>query len=166
MKNFLLVVLSSLFVSHFAHGADSGLSYDISGGSGSHNGYSYSEIHLGLNWHVQDWLNWRNSLFTQFGSNMNTIYGIDTAALFEYSAFTQGRGAGIEFFAGPGLRFANENSNALFGKAGITFALGGLRLGASVQQTKYFSSRTDKSNNTLPKDETQYFITISGGGVI
>lgn len=164
MKKVWLILLSSIVISSAAFAAPSTLSYDISGGSGSRNGNSYSEIHLGLNWYPAEWLNWRNSLFTQFGSAMNTIYGIDTAALFEYTAYTQSRGAGIELYAGPGLRFANENSNAVFGKVGLTFALGGLRLGASVQHNHYFSSRTDKENYSLPKDETQYFITIAGGG--
>jgi hypothetical protein len=166
VNKFLAVVFGVLAIHCAAQAGSSTLSYDVSGGSGSHNGNAYSEIHLGLNWYPTEWFNWRNSVFTQFGSTMNTIYGLDTAALFEYSAYTDARSLGVEFYAGPGLRFANEKSNAVFGKAGVTFAFGGLRLGGSVQQTRYFSSRTDKDNYVLPKDETQYFITISGGGTI
>ncbi len=166
MKNIVLIIFCTLFVNSVALAAPSTLSYDISGGSGSRNGNSYNEIHLGLNWYPAEWLNWRNSLFTQFGSQMNTIYGIDTAGLLEYTAYTQSRDVGIELYVGPGLRFANENSNAVFGKAGLTLALDGLRLGGSVQHNHYFSSRTDKDNYSLPKDETQYFITISGGGAL
>lgn len=160
MRIFLFILISPMTM------AASTLSYDLSAGTGSHNGNSYSEIHLGLNYYPADWLNWRNSVFTQFGSNINTIYGLDTAALFEYRAYTSGGAAGVEVFAGPGLRFANENSNAVFGKAGITFALGGLRLGGGVQQLHYINTRKDKQDSTLPKDETQYFITLSGSGVL
>lgn len=144
--------------------AQSRMSYDLTGSSGTRDGESFSEIHLGLNWFVEEWLNWRNSLFTQFGTDINTVYGLDSAALFNWQAYTQGRGLGIELFAGPGLRFANENSNAVFGKAGVTFGLGGLRIGGGVQAFHYFEDRTDKNNFVLNKDEVQYFITLSGGG--
>ncbi len=144
--------------------AQQSLTYDVSGATGSYNGNSYSEIHLGLNWYAEDWLNWRNSLFTQFGSTIDTIYGLDTAALFEYKAYTQARGLGIELFAGPGLRFATQSSNAIFGQAAIVFALAGLRIGGGVQQLHYTQDRKDRNNYTLPQDETQYFITLAGGG--
>lgn len=144
--------------------AQSRFSYDLSGASGTRDNESFTEIHLGLNYFVKDWLNWRNSVFTQFGTDINTVYGLDTAALFNYEFYNHGRTLGVEFFAGPGLRFASENSNAAFGKAGITFGLGGLRIGGGVQHFLYFEDRTDKNDNTLNKDETQYFITLSGGG--
>nr|BFD60576.1 hypothetical protein CKG001_26830 [Bdellovibrio sp. CKG001] len=144
--------------------AQSRFSYDLSGASGTRDNESFTEIHLGLNYFVKDWLNWRNSVFTQFGTDINTVYGLDTAALFNYEFYNHSRTLGVEFFAGPGLRFASENSNAAFGKAGITFGLGGLRIGGGVQHFLYFEGRTDKNDNTLNKDETQYFITLSGGG--
>lgn len=140
------------------------MSYDISGASGSRDGESYSEIHLGLNYWVNDWFNWRNSVFTQFGSDMDSVYGLDTAGLFNHAIYTDSRTFGLELFAGPGLRFATEHSNAAFGKAGVIFALAGLRLGVGVQAFHYFEDRTDKQNNVLNKDETQLFFTISGGG--
>jgi hypothetical protein len=166
MKNFmaLFLLLFGFALPTFAAERPA-LSYDVGGATGSYNGDSYSEIHLGLNWFAQDWMNWRNSLFTQFGSTINTVYGLDSALLFEYSAYTQGRGAGVELFAGPGLRFATEKSNAVFGQAGVIFNLGGLHIGGGVQQLHYTDDRTDKNNYSLPKDETQYFIILSGGGV-
>ncbi|UXR64566.1 hypothetical protein EZJ49_15965 [Bdellovibrio bacteriovorus] len=161
MKKWLAVVVIFFAVSVQAQ---SRFSYDLSGASGSRDGESFTEIHLGLNYFVTDWLNWRNSVFTQFGTDINTVYGLDTAGLFNYELYNSNRTLGIEFFAGPGLRFASENSNAAFGKAGVTFGLGGLRIGAGVQQFHYFEDRKDKNDNTLNKDETQYFITLSGGG--
>ncbi len=146
--------------------AQSKVSYDISGGSGTRDGVTYSEVHLGLNWFVQDYLNWRNSLFTQFGSEVKSVYGLDSAALFNVDFYNSSRTLGVEFYAGPGLRFASEKSNAGFGKAGVTFALGGLRIGGGVQALHYWDDREDKNNQTLPKDEFQTFITLSGGGTL
>jgi hypothetical protein len=140
-------------------------SYDVSGGTGSYNGNTYTEVHLGLNWPVYDWLNWRNALFTRFGSTIDTIYGLDSSLLLQKDFYTQGRGAGIEFSLGPGVRMANENNNAVFGQAGITFALAGIRLGVGAQALHYFATRIDKENTKLPEDEVHYFITLSGGGV-
>ncbi|MEK2646428.1 hypothetical protein [Bdellovibrio sp. BCCA] len=163
MKKSILVfmMICGMAVSSWAQ---SRVTYDLSGASGTRDDESFSEIHLGLNWYIHDWLNWRNSIFTQFGTDINTVYGLDTAALFNWEAYTQGRGLGIELFAGPGLRFATEDSNAVFGKAGITFGLGGLRLGGGIQAFHYFEDRHDKQDRILNKDETQYFITVSGGG--
>jgi hypothetical protein len=168
MKTFALFLSTLLFCSltFAASSSDSRVSYDVSGGSGTRDGETYSEIHLGLNWFVEDWLNWRNSLFTQFGTEVKTVYGLDSAALFKADAYNSGRTLGVEVYAGPGLRFATEKSNAVFGKAGITFALGGLRIGGGVQALHYVEDRTDKNENVLGKDETQYFITLSGGGVL
>ncbi|MEN0060349.1 MAG: hypothetical protein AAGB31_16030 [Bdellovibrio sp.] len=161
------ILLSSLILFCCLSGlAQSGshVSYDLSGASGTRDGESYTEIHLGLNWYVQEWLNWRNSVFTQFGSEVKTVYGLDSAALFGTEFYTQGRGLGVEFYAGPGVRLASENSNAVFGKAGVTFALGGLRIGGGVQALHYMDDRTDKNDNVLNKDEVQTFIILSGGG--
>lgn len=138
--------------------------YDVTGGFGSYDGKSYSEIHLGLNWPVYDWLNWRNALFTRFGSSINTVYGLDSSMLLQKEFYTQSRMTGIEFSVGPGVRVANENSNAVFGQAGVTFALAGIRLGVGAQALHYFATRIDKENTTLPNDEVHYFITLAGGG--
>lgn len=103
-------------------------------------------------------------MFTQFGTNLNTVWGLDTTGLFKTEFYTQGRGAGIELFAGPGLRLANEKSTAALGTAGVTLALGGLRIGGGATYLNYFETRKDKQDQNLPKDEVQYFITLSGGG--
>lgn len=144
--------------------SESRVSYDLSGSSGTRDGASFSEIHLGLNWFVNDWLNWRNSIFTQFGTDIKTVSGLDSEALLNYEAYTKNRSMGVEFFVGPGVRLANEKSNAVFGKGGVTLSLAGLRIGAGVQALHYFEDRLDANDNVLNKDETQYFITLSGGG--
>ncbi|WP_413568541.1 hypothetical protein ACLWBD_13540 [Bdellovibrio sp. HCB117] len=163
MKNSILLFVVCFFVS-LSSFAQNRFTYDLSGSSGTRDGESYSEIHLGLNYYATNWLNWRNSLFTQFGTEIKTVYGLDSAALFNYDLYTQNRAFGVEFFAGPGLRVATEKSNAVFGKAGITFGLGGLRIGGGVQAFHYLEDRTDKNDFVLGKDEVQYFITLSGGG--
>ena len=167
MKNLIAIVLCVLSFSSASYAASLSnrpLTYDLSGGVGSYNGNSYTELDLGLNWWVQDWLNWRNSIFTQFGSTINTVYGLDTALLLEGSLYTESRGFGVDVFAGPGLRFANEDSNGAFAKAGLVFNLGGLRIGGGAQVTHYYTTRTDKNDIKLPDDEVQYFIILSGGG--
>lgn len=161
-KIFSLFILAGvLSISTFAKAE---FSYDVSGSSGTRDGETVSEIHLGLNWQMSEYFNWRNSVFTRYGTDIKTVNGLDSAALFNFDAYTEGRGLGIELFAGPGVRLASENSNAAFGKAGVTFALGGLRIGGGVQVFHYIDDREDKAGNTLGKDETQYFITLSGGG--
>lgn len=161
---FSFLILSLSLSTSFAQGKESSLTYDLSGGVGSYNGNSYTEIDLGLNWYVLDWLNWRNSVFTQFGSTINSIYGLDTALMAGTSFYSSGGKLGIELFAGPGLRFASEDSNGAFGKAGAILVLGGLRLGGGAQVTHYYNTRKDKDAFELPQDEVQYFIILSGGG--
>ncbi len=119
---------------------------------------------MGLNWFVTDWLNWRNSVFSQFGSNLKSVYGLDSTALFNTEFYNSSRTAGVEFFAGPGVRLASEKSSAVIGTAGLTFAFGGLRIGGGATYLSYFEDRDDKLGAVLPKDEVQYFITLSGGG--
>ncbi len=160
----LLILSSFCSMSAYAQSASSNLSYDLSGGVGSYDGNSYTEIDLGLNWYLQNWLIWRNSIFTQFGSSINTVYGLDTAAIFGTGFYTSSSKFGVEVFAGPGLRFANEDASGYFGKAGLTFAIGNLRIGGGAQVTKYYSTRRDKYGFKMPDEEVQYFITLSGGG--
>ncbi|WP_413560165.1 hypothetical protein [Bdellovibrio sp. HCB209] len=161
----VLLILGSVFSTPaLAQSSSANMSYDLSGGFGTYNGNSYTEIDLGLNWYLTDYLNWRNSVFTQFGSSIDTVYGLDTAAIFGTGFYTSSGGAGVELFAGPGLRFANEDASGYFGKAGLIFAIGGLRIGGGAQVTKYYESRHDKYGYRMPDEEVQYFIILAGGG--
>ncbi len=164
LNKIALLFVSLSFISTPAIAERSTVSYDISGGSGTRDGTSFSEIHLGLNWFVLDHLNWRNSIFTRFGDRINTIYGLDSAALFNTDFYNSDKSLGVEFYAGPGVRVASENSNALFGKAGVTLALGGIRLGVGMQALYYLETRRETDGTTLPENEMQTFIIISGSG--
>ena len=165
MKKIILALsLTFLSLSSFAQSSSHNMSYDLSGAVGSYNGHSYTQINFGLNWYVHEHLNWRNSVFTQFGSELNTTYGLDSSALFGTEFYNSGRTAGIEFYAGPGVRLATENSSAVTGTAGLTLALAGLRIGGGATYLNYFETRHDTNHEALPKDEVQYFITLSGGG--
>lgn len=138
--------------------------YDMSGSSGTQNGVSYSEIKLGLNWYVTDWLNWRNALFTRFGSNIKSVNGLDSSLLATYDLRNDSDTLGVQAFVGPGVRIASEDNNAATATAGVIFTLGGIRLGGGAQYLSYFKTRKDAEGLDLPKSDTQYFIVIAGGG--
>ena len=140
--------------------------YDISGSQSTQNGNRYSEINLGLNWFLQDWLIWRNSAFQRQGDNIKPIYGLDSSMRLQQEWLNDDRTLGFKIFGGPGIRAASSDSNAYFGEAGVGIRLGGVNLGAGVKSIKYFTTRKDKDGVTLPKDENQVFFTISGGGVL
>lgn len=165
-KSISFFLLSLVFSSAVWAQSESKFTYDLTGSSGTRDGSSYSEVHLGLNWMMGEWFNWRNSIFSQFGTKIKTVSGLDSEALFKFDTYTQSRSLGVEFYAGPGVRLADQKSNALFGKAGLTIALGGLRIGGGVQALHYLEDRVDSNNNPLNKDEVQTFITLSGGGSI
>lgn len=140
------------------------LTYDLSLSVGSYNNLSYTEANLGLNWSMQDWLVWRNALFSRFGSGFDTVTGLDTSLRAVQDFRTDSGLFGVDFFAGPGLRFASPNSNAAFAEAGIGFKLGGLYLGGGVKRLYYVSDRKDSLGNSLDKNDTLFFIVLSGGG--
>lgn len=142
------------------------LTYDLSASSGSYNGAGYTELTLGLNWVLQDWFTWRNSIFTRQGSGLETVQGLDSSARFSTSATREGGGLGFEAFAGPGLRFASKSNSAIFGEAGVVFKLGGLRIGFGGKVLSYVASRDDAAGAPLPKTDTQYFIILAGGGAL
>lgn len=159
-----VILFFTIVMSYSMTAMAEGFSYDVSGSSGSKNGSSYSEIHLGLNYKTNDWFNWRNSLFTQWGTNTDTIYGVDSSALFSYKMINKSNTAGFEVYVGPGIRVATEKANALTGKGGIAINLAGLRVGGGVQYLRYVDERFNRDGGSLGKDDTQVFITISGGG--
>lgn len=160
IKNFLLflaiVSASSL--------ATARMSYDIGAATGTENNSSYTEMNLALNWYVVDWLNWRNAVFTRFGSEVTSVSGLDTSLLGIYEAYTEGYTFGFKAFAGPGLRFASANNNAATAEAGLIFKLGGIQIGGGARYMSYYNTREDRYRRVLPQDETQYFIVLAGGG--
>ncbi|MBL7544363.1 MAG: hypothetical protein JNL11_11145 [Bdellovibrionaceae bacterium] len=145
---------------------DSKITYDISASFGEQNGNSYQEINLGLNWTMNSFLNWRNSLFTRMGQSVDAVSGLDSSLRLQLTSLTDDQSFGFHAFAGPGVRLATQNWNAAFGEAGLIFKLGGIQLGAGVKSIQYFESRADKNKNPLPKNEQQVFIILSGGGTL
>ncbi len=143
----------------------SNVTYDLSASFGTYNEKSYNEVTLGLNWFVADWLNWRNSLFSRFGSGLDTVSGLDSSARFQGGLETDGGSFGLHAFAGPGVRLASQNYNAVFGEAGLIFKLGGLRIGGGIKSLYYLADRKDSTTNlVLPKNDNQVFIILSGSG--
>lgn len=166
---FLLVV--SGFSTAFAQGRylpqkrDTRLTYDLSASTGSTNGYSYTEINLGLNWFFTDWASWRNAAFSRQGQGMQSVQGLDSSLRFNGSLGADDSPFGVDAFAGPGVRVATNKYNAAFGEAGLVFRLGGIRLGAGVKALSYFADR-EIDGVSIPKNESQYFIIIGGGGAL
>ncbi len=150
--------------SYSSAGGASKLTYDLSASFGTYNERSYNEVTLGLNWFLADWFNWRNSAFSRFGTGIDTVNGLDSAARFQGSLETDGGGFGIHGFIGPGVRFATQNYNAAFGEAGLIFKLGGIKIGGGIKSLYYFSDRKDSLGLTLPKNDNQVFIILSGSG--
>jgi len=138
--------------------------YDISASSGTENSNSYSEVKLNLNWYLADWLNWRNGIFTRFGSNIQSVSGLDSSVLAAYDIKNESGTLGFQAFAGPGVRIASADNNAATAEAGVIFTLGGIQIGGGAKYLSYFKTRQDPNNVALPKDETQYFIVLAGGG--
>ncbi|WP_413288332.1 hypothetical protein [Bdellovibrio sp. HCB337] len=138
--------------------------YDVSASSGTENNNTYSEVKLGLNWYLTDWLNWRNAVFTRFGSNVKSANGLDSSLLASYEVINEERTLGFQAFVGPGVRIASEDNNAATATAGVIFTLGGIKLGGGAQYLSYFKTRKDTVGEDLPKAETQYFVVLSGGG--
>lgn len=139
------------------------LTYDLGASAGSYGGQSYSEVGLGLNWYLQDWLNWRNAVFARFG-NGETKSGLDTSLRLETSS--QGDNFGFKAFAGPGYRFSSQDLSAAFGEAGVVFRLGGLSIGGGIKGMYYPNPGKDSRGDDLSHTDTTYFIILGGGGVL
>jgi opacity protein-like surface antigen len=162
MSKFVLTFIATVLCSFQVSAAN--LSYDLGATVGSQNNNSYSEIQLGLNWFVQDWLNWRNAVFTRFGTNVDSVSGLDSTLRATYTTESSGGGFGFQAFAGPGVRLASENNTGALAEAGLMLKLGGLVIGGGGQYISYFNTRQDSRGYILPKEETQYFLILGGGG--
>ncbi len=144
-------------------------SYDISASMGSVStstgSSSYTEIALGLNAFFSDWLIWRNSGFTRMGQGYDGTYGLDTSARF---VLNLGDAAlGLNAFIGPGYRVilgqssgTNQAGSSPFAEAGAVVRLGGLNLGGGVKSVFNSAVRSGE------KDDVQYFLILSGGGML
>lgn len=140
--------------------------YDLGASSGTYNGNSYSEIDLGLNWNFTDFLTWRNSAFTRFGTKIDSFAGLDSSMRLNYSIDPKTGGLGLSLFAGPGYRISNQENSGLFGEAGATVRLAGLSVGLGVKAINYTSPGTNSDGSKRPAADTTLFIILAGGGAI
>lgn len=140
------------------------MTYDLRASSGTQNNKTFNEVHLGLNWNLNDFMTWRNALFTRFGSEVKSVQGLDSSLLFSWTMGNEDRSSGLHLYAGPGVRLASEKYSAGTLDGGFVVRLAGLQLGAGAKHLTYFETRKDAENLTLPKNETQVYITLSGGG--
>lgn len=174
MKYFLVLSLSLFSLSGYSQkrgkvytevSGNSKVTYDLSASFGNYNNKTYNEITLGLNWIMADWFNWRNAGFSRFGEGVDTVSGLDSSARFQGGFESDGGGFGVHGFIGPGVRLATQNYNAAFGEVGLVFNLGGLKIGGGAKSLYYFSDRKDSTNGaTLPKNDNQIFLILSGSG--
>ena len=140
------------------------ISYDLGASSGSYNGYSYSEVNLGLNLSLSDSFVWRNSIFNRFGSNADSTLGLDTSLRYVFDSRPEAGEIGFHFFAGPGYRISNEKNTAAFAEAGATLRAGGLAMGLGVKSLYYNNPGKRSDGTELPKSDTELFIILAGGG--
>ena len=133
------------------------LTYDISLSSGSVNNVNYSEVNVGLNYFLTEWLNWRNAGFSRFVSEGTDVYGIDSSVRI-YSVTQVGEEGGLTLFGGPGARVASEGDPTVFAEAGVVLNAAGLTFG--------FGGKTlfNKFNDSNAENDTQYFIILAGAG--
>ena len=146
---------------------DSSLTWDLGASFGNYGGSSYSQVDLGLNWHLTDYLNWRNDFFSRFGSSsVAQATGLDSSVRFEYLGQSEGEGLGYRLFAGPGIRISNSENTGFFGEAGAILRFGGLNIGGGVKALQYTSPGRGSNGQLLPSSDVSYILVYSGGGAM
>lgn len=146
--------------------AQAQLSWDLGASTGSYNSKTYSEVNLGLNWFLQDYLVWRNAGFARFPQDEDSYTGLDTSLRLQHYAATDSGTFGIGFFGGPGYRISKAEASAAFVEAGVHFKLGGLSLGGGVKAFSYTNPGKDSLGRSLPREDTVFFLILSGGGAL
>lgn len=149
-----------------SHSESGALTWDLGASVGSYAGASYSQIDLGLNWRLNDYLTWRNDLFSRFGNTANQASGLDSSLRFEYNGQSDGGGIGYRLFAGPGVRISTAANTGYFAEAGTTLRIGGLNIGGGVKVIQYTTPGRDSTGQTLSPSDVSYFLIFSGGGVM
>ena len=140
-----------------------GLRYDAGATSGTYNGQTYSEINLGLSYQINKWFMWRNSVFQRVGSEIKQVTGLDSSLRVGTSVNSDTNNLGFDIYAGPGVRLVSDTYNSYFAEAGIGFKIFGIYAGIGGKYLEYFKAR-EENGVTLPKNDSQVFIAIGGGG--
>jgi len=135
--------------------------YDLGLSSGKTNDKTYTEVQLGLNWNLSEYLAWRNALFTRFGSGIESTSGLDTSARLNYNSDREPGEFGIGVFAGPGLRISKKENTGVFGEAGVTLKGPGLAIGAVVKSIHYPAPADGE-----PKNETVVSLILGASGAL
>lgn len=138
--------------------------YDLGASMGTYNGYSYSEVTLGLNYYLNSFIIWRNALFSRFGSNANSAAGLDTSIRFQFNSFSEVGDYGLTLFVGPGFRLSSEKYTGYFGEGGLVLKLQGLHIGGGVKSMIYTNPGRDANGAVLPTTDTIIFLILGGGG--
>lgn len=160
---FLCVLGASLFAQARSSSRPT-FTYDLGFSTGSYSQHSYSEIQLGLNWNFLEYMIWRNSLFSRFGSEIDSAAGLDSSLRLEYRTPADERGFGINLFAGPGVRLSNSENTGVFAEAGAIVRSGGFAIGGGLKSIQYSSPGRDSNGNELSKNDTVVFLILAGGG--
>jgi hypothetical protein len=135
---------------------------DISGSVGNYNGVSYTELHLGVNLNLTDWLTWRNSAFKRMKSGSTQEQtGLDSTLRLSYDTGL------LNFYAGPGYRWSNmSDKNAILAEAGASIGVDRISLGAGAKYLRYDKAQFDAAGTQTKRDDFSYFVTISGGAAL
>ena len=129
--------------------------FDLGLSSGSINDKSYTEIDLGLNLYFNPNFDFRNAIFSRFGSGVESIVGLDSSARGIY--FAEVDGFGFTSFLGPGVRIPSKGNVTPFLEAGLVLKAPGIGFGIGAK------SLANSWVSSLP-NETQIFIILAGGG--
>jgi hypothetical protein len=139
------------------------LNWDLGASIGSYGGSSYSQIDLGVNWFLTDFLNWRNVAFSRFGNSITQAAGLDSSLLYDFH--DGDNDFSYRLFAGPGVRVSSAANTGYFGEAGVVIHTAGLNLGGGVKAINYSNPGTDPTTGLrLPSSDVSYFLIFSGGG--
>jgi len=137
------------------------LTWDLGASAGSYAGQGYSELNVGLNWFIEDYLVWRNAVFARFPDSQDMVTGLDTSMRFQQYGTSDSGTFGAGFFVGPGIRFSKTDYSAMFLEGGVQLKLGGLNIGGGA---KYFNYM--QPGPGLSKNDTVFFLILSGGGAL
>lgn len=136
---------------------------DLGAAAGTYNGYSYSEINLGVNLNMTDWFTWRNAGFKRFSSYSDQDFaGLDsTFRLIASNYFDDGA---VGAFIGSGYRFASPSTkNAAIAEAGVGFNIRGFGLGLGGKYLYYDKVQISPSGLETKRDDIIYFVTLAFG---
>jgi len=170
-KCFFMLILSLFAANASAQGTSRMTSapqprwtYSVGAAVGSDQLGNYTEVQLGASWYQNSWLSWHNVLFSKFGEDYDSVFGLDTSIRGELNLPAERSKFGVQFYAAPGARFATRDNAAGFIEGGVVVKLAALYVGGTVKQFYYMQDREDRFGRNLPREETQTAFILAGGG--